>query len=117
MRALRRRVAAVQRSLCGIYDLDLGLCAEHFVMDPRRARQLLPPGSPRSGVLVMETAEELELGLYIDPRDVRDPDTIVEETSHLVCLAWHGERLPRAGRARRARRFRAVQRLPGAAAI
>jgi hypothetical protein len=82
-------VAAAQRSLSAIYDLDLDLRAEHFVMEPRRARQLLPPGSPRSGVLVMETAEELELGLYIDPRDRRDPDTIVEETSHLLCLAWH----------------------------
>jgi hypothetical protein len=82
-------VAAVQRSLCGIYDLDLDLCAEHFVMDPRRARQLLPPGSPRSGVLVIEEDEELSLGLYFDPRDVCDPGTIVEETSHLLGLAWH----------------------------
>ncbi len=89
MRALRRRVAAAQRSLSAIYDLDLGLRAERFVMDPRRARQLLPPGSPRSGVLVIEEDEELSLGLYVDPRDVRDPGTIIEETSHLLCLAWH----------------------------
>ncbi len=89
MRALRRRVAAAQTSLCAIYDLDLGLRAELFVMDPGRARQLLPPGSPRTGLLVIEADEELSLGLYVDPRDERDPGAIVEETSHLLCLAWH----------------------------
>lgn len=89
MRALRRRVASAQRTLSAIYDLDLALRAERFVMDPSRARQLLPPGSPRSGLLVIEEDEELSLALYLDPRDERDPGTIVEETSHLLCLAWH----------------------------
>jgi hypothetical protein len=89
VRALRRRIAAAQRSLSAIYDLELGLRAECFLMDPRRARQLQPPDSPRSGVLVIEEEEVLSLGLYIDPRDARDPGTIVEETSHLLCLAWH----------------------------
>ena len=40
----------------------------------------------------------MQVGLYVDPRDADDLGTIVEETSHLVCVAWHAERqLPVSG--------------------
>ena len=29
------------------------------------------------------------LGVYLDARDETDVGTLVEETSHLLCLAWH----------------------------
>lgn len=86
---LRRRIARVQRWLTGIYCLDLPLRAERFLLTGDAARRLLPPGSPRSGLAVMERGEDLWLGLYLDPRDRRNPDALVEETSHWVCLAWH----------------------------
>lgn len=82
-------VAAAGRWLTGIYRLDLGLRAEHFVVSPEDARSLLPGDAPRSGVLVLDEGPELRLGLYVDPRDQGDPDAVVEETSHLLCLAWH----------------------------
>jgi hypothetical protein len=82
-------VAWAQARLSAIYDLDLALRAEHFLIPPERARRLLPPRSPRSGVLVLEEDDGASLGLYIDAADVRDRSTIVEETSHLMCLAWH----------------------------
>lgn len=87
--SLLRGVARVQARLAAIYRLDLDVRAEHFVISPERARRLLPPRSPRSGVLVVEAGGDPQLGLYIDPRDQADPGTIIEETSHLVCLAWH----------------------------
>jgi hypothetical protein len=86
---LIRAVAAAGRWLTGIYRLDLGLRAEQFVVSPEDARSLLPHGAPRSGVLVLDEGPELCLGLYVDPRDQGDPDAVVEETSHLLCLAWH----------------------------
>jgi len=86
---LIRAVAAAGRWLTGIYRLDLGLRAEHFVVSPDDARSLLPGDAPRSGVLVLDEGPELRLGLYVDPRDQGDPDAVVEETSHLLCLAWH----------------------------
>ncbi len=92
MRRLRRLVAASQRTLHAIYDLDHELAAEQNLMAPEAARRLLPDPSPRSGVIAIEADDELHLGLYLDPRDQQDPDSIVEETSHLVCLAWHAER-------------------------
>jgi hypothetical protein len=92
MRPLRRRVAAAQRWLTAIYRLELGLQAERFLVAPEHARQILPPDSPRSGVLVLEEGGVLHLGLYVDPVDAVDAETIVEETSHLVCLAWHAAR-------------------------
>lgn len=85
---LAREVARAQRSLSAIYHLELQLRAERFLVAPADARRLLPPRSPRSGVLAVEEAGELWLGLYVDPRDL-DAGTIVEETSHLLCLAWH----------------------------
>lgn len=82
-------VAAAGRWLTGIYRLDLGLRAEHFVVSPEEARRLLPGDAPRTGVVVLDEGTEVCLGLYVDPRDQGDPDTVVEETSHLLCLAWH----------------------------
>jgi hypothetical protein len=86
---LVRAVAAAGRWLTGIYRLDLGIRAEHFMLSPEDARSLLPGDAPRSGVVVLDEGQELLLGLYLDPRDRGDPDTVVEETSHLLCLAWH----------------------------
>jgi hypothetical protein len=88
-RGLLRSIAWAQARLSAIYCLDLELRAERFVISPERARRLLPSPSPRSGVLVVEEEEGAQLGLYIDAADVRDADTIIEETSHLLCLAWH----------------------------
>ena len=89
MTALLEAVASADRWLSAIYHLELGLRAEQFVMPLEDARSLLPADAPRSGVVVRDDGAELELGLYVDPRDGADPDTIVEETSHLLCLAWH----------------------------
>ena len=86
---LVRAVAAAGRWLTGIYRLDLGIRAENFMLSPEDARSLLPGDAPRSGVVVLDEGRELLLGLYLDPCDRGDPDTVVEETSHLLCLAWH----------------------------
>jgi len=86
---LVRAVAAAGRWLTGIYRLDLGIRAEHFMLSPEDARSLLPGDAPRSGVVVLDEGQELLLGLYLDPCDRGDPDSVVEETSHLLCLAWH----------------------------
>jgi hypothetical protein len=88
-RGLKHRVAAVQRWLTAIYGLEIPLRAERFLIAPEKAHQLLPPGSPRSGVAVLEEDDSLWLGLYLDPLDRGDAETLVEETSHWVCLAWH----------------------------
>ena len=88
MRPLRERVAAAQHSLAAIYRLELDLDAGAFVVDPERAKALLPPGSPRTGLVVVEEAGDARVGLYIDPADADDPGTVLEETSHLVYLAW-----------------------------
>jgi hypothetical protein len=87
--ALALEVAAVQRRLTDVYRLELDLRAELYLVEPERARELLPTAGPRTGVLVLEEQDGARLGLYVDPRDRNDPDAIVEETSHLVCLAWH----------------------------
>jgi hypothetical protein len=87
--ALHRAVARAERWLTRIYRLDLELRASHCVVSCETARSLLPDGAPRTGVLAIDAGEELQLGLYVDPRDARNPDTVVEETSHLLCLAWH----------------------------
>ena len=49
-------------------------------------------------MVVVDDGVELQLGLYVDPRDQADPDTVVEETSHLLCLAWHAVRGRRVSR-------------------
>ena len=90
--ALLRAVARAQRWITGIYRLDLELRAEQFVVAPEAARRLLPAASPRSGMIVIDEEGGARLGLYIDPRDARDADTIIEETSHFVSLAWHASR-------------------------
>jgi hypothetical protein len=90
--ALLHAVAAAQRRISAIYRLELDLCAEHFVVDPETALTWLPPDSPRSGVVVVEEPEEISLGLYVDARDANDPWTVLEETSHLLYLAWLADR-------------------------
>ena len=42
-------------------------------------------------MLALEEAGTLWLGLYLDPRDRGGFGALVEETSHLLCLAWHAE--------------------------
>ncbi len=89
---LPQQVAAAQRSLTEIYRLELDLWAADFLVSAERARQLLPERSPRTGVLIVEDEGELHVGLYVDPGDAADGAAIVEETSHLLYLAWHAER-------------------------
>jgi hypothetical protein len=86
---LRDAVALAQRWLSGIYRLDLAIRAEQCVLSPESARALLSDGAPRTGVVAVEEDGALRLGLYVDPGDHDDPDAVVEETSHLLCLAWH----------------------------
>lgn len=86
---LLRGIAWAQARLSTLYRLDLELRAERFVISPERALDLLASPGPRSGLLVLEEEQGAQLGLYIDAADACDPDTIVEETSHLLCLAWH----------------------------
>ena len=90
--ALLQAVAMAQRWITEIYRLELDFRAEQFVVDPATALTLLPPNSPRSGVVVVEEPEEISLGLYVDERDANDPWTILEETSHLLYLAWLADR-------------------------
>ncbi|MDJ0849037.1 MAG: hypothetical protein QNK04_11720 [Myxococcota bacterium] len=92
MTPLPERVAAAQRSLTEIYRLELRLRAADFLMSADRVQALLPEGSPRTGVVVVEHDGELHVGLYVDPDDMENAAAIVEETSHLLYLAWHAER-------------------------
>lgn len=89
MSPLRAAVARAERWLTRIYRLELDLQAAHFVISPEAARELLPAAAPRSGLVILDRGDELQLGLYVDPRDEADADTVIEETSHLLCLAWH----------------------------
>ncbi len=91
-RDLGARISELGRWLSDLYALDLDLKGEGYVISCELARQLLPDGSPRTGLLVIEEADELQLGVYVDPEDFGDPGTLVEETSHLVCLSWHAAR-------------------------
>ncbi len=93
MNNLGSAVARASRWLSAVYALDLELDPEEFLVSPTYARRLLATdcgrvAGPRSGVLAVERDDTLHLGLYVDPRD-SDPRTIVEETSHLLCLIWH----------------------------
>jgi hypothetical protein len=90
--SLRLAVAQAQSWLTAIYRLDLDLRAEQFVIDPHTAMVMLPPDSPRSGVLVVEEPTEVSLGLYVDAEDADDPWAVFEETSHLLYLAWLADR-------------------------
>jgi hypothetical protein len=87
--ALSRYVAAAGSWLREVYRLDLALEAARFLLAPEAARALLPAASPRSGVVLHEEGEDVWLGMYVDPEDRTDPGTILEETSHLLCIAWH----------------------------
>jgi len=89
MASLERRIATAQRRLCGIYRLDLPFSARDFVLSADAACALRPGRSPRTGLLALEEAGTLWLGLYFDPRDAEDPAAIVEETSHWVAVVWH----------------------------
>lgn len=86
---LQRAVASAERWLKTIYRLDLGIRAAEFVVAPAEARRWLPEDAPRTGVVVVDSEADLQLGLYVDPRDAGDHDAVVEETSHWLCLAWH----------------------------
>lgn len=92
MTPLPEQVARAQRRLDDIYRLGVELRVADFLISAERVGELLPQGSPRTGVLVLEEGGELHLGLYVHPADAEDPSAIVEETSHLLCLAWHAER-------------------------
>ena len=91
MALLERRIADAQRQLCGIYRLDLALSAGDFVLSAEAAGALRRGRSPRTGLLALEEAGTLWLGLYFDPRDAEDPAAILEETSHWIAVVWHAE--------------------------
>ncbi len=90
--SLLQAIIEAQRWITSIYRLDLDLRAEQFVVDPDTALKLLPPDSPRSGLLVVEEPAEISVGIYIDAADLEDPWTVIEETSHLLYLAWLADR-------------------------
>jgi hypothetical protein len=90
--SLMQAIMEAQRWITSIYRLDLDLRAEQFVVDPNTALKLLPLDSPRSGLLVVEEPAEISVGIYIDAADLEDPWTVIEETSHLLYLAWLADR-------------------------
>ncbi len=53
------------------------------------ASAALPARRPRTGLLALEEAGTLWLGLYFEPCDAEDPAAILEETSHWVAVVWH----------------------------
>ena len=85
----RRSVRETQRALASVYRLEVPVDAWRFLLSAADVREMLPGATPRSGLVACEEAGELFLGLYLDPGDVACADTVVEETSHFVCLAWH----------------------------
>jgi hypothetical protein len=89
MASLARRIAAVQERLTAIYRLELALRADDFVLPAAAADALRPARGPRTGLLALEEAGTLWLGLYFDPCDAEDPAAILEETSHWVAVVWH----------------------------
>jgi hypothetical protein len=82
-------ISRMGRFISDLYDLELNLDGDDFLISPGLARELLPDVSPRTGVLVIEQADELQLGVYLDPGDRGNPFALIEEASHLMCLAWH----------------------------
>jgi hypothetical protein len=84
------RVGQVAGWLAAVYALELEFEAERFVLDlsHERACQLLPSGC-RSGLVILEQDGEIEIGLHLAPEDREHEGTVIEETSHLVCVAWH----------------------------
>ncbi len=89
MTAVSELIARTGRWLCELYALDLDIAPEGFVISPAHAQRILKGDGPRTGLLILEQDDQLDLGLYIDPRDEHDQGAIVEETSHLMCVAWH----------------------------
>ena len=93
-------VSAAARTLIDVYRLDIELDATRFVIEPALAMQILLAGAeagdaaeaPRSGVLVVDSEEGAQVGLYLHPEDALNPGAVVEETSHLLYLAWHSVR-------------------------
>lgn len=87
---LAASVRDIAARLDGVYALDLDIDPEDFLVSlpPERAQEWLPSGC-RSGLVLVEEADEIQVGMHLDPRDHDDAGTVVEETSHLVCLAWH----------------------------
>lgn len=88
--AIGERVGQVAGWLASVYALELDFEAERFVLDlaPELARRLLPDGCS-SGLVVLEREDTLELGLHLAPEDCHREGIVLEETSHLVCVAWH----------------------------
>lgn len=86
---LALRVSAAQRRLCAIYRLEVDLDARDFLIAPGTAREQLGPEAPRTGLLALEEAGELWLGLYFDAADAGDPAAVLEETSHWLAVVWH----------------------------
>ena len=86
-------VGEVASWLADVYALDLEIDPERFLLSlpPGRARDWLPPGC-RSGLVIIEGEDEMQVGIHLDPKDHDDAGTLLEETSHLVCLAWHAAR-------------------------
>ena len=98
MRQVRAQVARAARWLSELYALELSIQAECFVITPESARRILRGPGPRTGLLIREYEDGVDLGIYVDPRDAQDLGTFIEETSHLVCVAWHAAReLPVSG--------------------
>jgi hypothetical protein len=91
--AVSNSVSQVAGWLADVYALDLPIEAEDFVvsLSPERARELLPAGC-RSGLVLVEREGEIEMGLHLAPEDHAREGTVIEETSHLVCVAWHAAR-------------------------
>jgi hypothetical protein len=89
MASLERRIQAAQQRLCGIYRLEVPLRADHFLLSADAAGAWRPDRTPRTGLLALEEAGTLWLGLYFDPRDAEDPAAILEETSHWIAVVWH----------------------------
>lgn len=88
--AIGERVGQVAGWLAALYALELDFEAERYVLDlePDEARDLLPEGCS-SGLVVLEHEDFLELGLHLSPEDCQREGIVIEETSHLVCVAWH----------------------------
>jgi hypothetical protein len=86
---LARAVVRIAAWLSDVYALELELDLARCVIEDDRADELLPEDAPRTGVVVVEEADDLWLGLYVDPRDRDNTGTLIEETSHLLCVAQH----------------------------
>jgi hypothetical protein len=82
-------VSRIARWLSEVYALDLPLDVDRCVIEDDDADQLLPGDGQRTGVVILEEDDGLWLGLYVDPRDRRNVGMLVEETSHLLCVAQH----------------------------